>query len=107
MRARIDSGSHLEYRTNRALATAAFAAFALMIPARAVFAARRRPAAAHGATHAAKEAPPEVALSDIHVLGDRPAPFALDAKAAMLIDATTGTEIYAYNEHLKMQPASL
>lgn len=107
MRARIDSGNNLEYRTNRALATAAFVAFALMMPARAAFAARRRPAAAHAATHAAKEAPPEIALSDIHVLGDRPAPFALDAKAAMLIDAATGTEIYAYNEHLKMQPASL
>jgi serine-type D-Ala-D-Ala carboxypeptidase (penicillin-binding protein 5/6) len=103
MRARTYSGSHLENRSTRALATAAFAVFALMIPARAALAARRRPPAAH----ATKEAPPEIALSDIHVLGDRPAPFALDAKAAMLIDATTGTEIYGYNEHLKMQPASL
>ena len=107
MRARIDSGSHLENRPNRALATAAFAAFTLVMPARAALAARRHPAAAHVATRGAKEAPPEIPLSDIHVLGDRPAPFALDAKAAMLIDAGTSAEIYGYNEHLKMQPASL
>jgi serine-type D-Ala-D-Ala carboxypeptidase (penicillin-binding protein 5/6) len=48
-----------------------------------------------------------VPLSSIHVLGDRPAPFALDAKAAFMIDADTGTVLYAYNEHDKMQPASL
>ncbi len=48
-----------------------------------------------------------VPLSSIHVLGDRPAPFALDAKAAFMIDADTGTVLYAYNEHNKMQPASL
>ena len=48
-----------------------------------------------------------VPLSSIHVLGDRPAPFALDAKAAMMIDADTGAVLYAYNEHEKMQPASL
>ena len=50
---------------------------------------------------------PAVPLTSIHVLGDRPAPFALDAKAAMMIDADTGTVLYAYNEHQKMQPASL
>src|SRR5579863_2196770 len=31
-----------------------------------------------------------VPLSAIHVLGDRPAPFALDARAAYMIDADTG-----------------
>ncbi len=46
-------------------------------------------------------------LSQIHVFGDRPAPFALDAKAAMMIDANTGAVLYAYDEHEKMQPASL
>ena len=58
---------------------------------------------------AAKALPeaPAVPLTSIHVLGDRPAPFALDAKAAMMIDADTGTVLYAYNEHQKMQPASL
>ncbi|HSY79652.1 MAG TPA: D-alanyl-D-alanine carboxypeptidase family protein [Verrucomicrobiae bacterium] len=50
---------------------------------------------------------PAVPLTSIHVLGDRPAPFALDAKAAMMIDADTGTVLYSYNEHQKMQPASL
>ena len=53
------------------------------------------------------EEAPAVPLSSIHVLGDRPAPFALDAKAAMMIDADTGAVLYAYNEHEKMQPASL
>ena len=48
-----------------------------------------------------------VPLTSIHVLGDRPAPFALDAKAAIMIDADTGAVLYAYNEHEKMQPASL
>jgi len=53
------------------------------------------------------EEAPAVPLSSIHVLGDRPAPFALDARAAMMIDADTGAVLYAYNEHEKMQPASL
>ena len=50
---------------------------------------------------------PIVPLTSIHVLGDRPAPFALDARAAFMIDADTGAVLYAYNEHEKMQPASL
>ena len=53
------------------------------------------------------EEAPAVPLSSIHVLGDRPAPFALDAKAAMMIDSDTGDVLYANNEHEKMQPASL
>ena len=53
------------------------------------------------------EEPPAVALSQIHVYGERPAPFALDARAAMMIDANTGALLYAYNQHEKMQPASL
>jgi D-alanyl-D-alanine carboxypeptidase (penicillin-binding protein 5/6) len=57
--------------------------------------------------HAPAEENPGIPLNQIHVLGDRPAPFALEAKAAMLIDARSGTVLYAYNEHEKMQPASL
>src|ERR1700688_2118579 len=67
------------------------------------------PACAAGARRrmaASKEAP-AMDLSGIHVYGDRPAPFALDARAAMMIDANTGAVLYAYNEHDKMQPASL
>ncbi len=48
-----------------------------------------------------------IALSQIHVLGDRPAPFALDARAAILVDGKTGVVLYAFNEHQRMQPASL
>ncbi|HEY9158971.1 D-alanyl-D-alanine carboxypeptidase family protein [Candidatus Binatus sp.] len=55
----------------------------------------------------AEEQAPAVPLTAIHVLGDRPAPFALDAKAAMMIDGDTGAVLYAFNEHQKMQPASL
>jgi D-alanyl-D-alanine carboxypeptidase (penicillin-binding protein 5/6) len=58
-------------------------------------------------TKLAPEETPGVPLSAIHVLGDRPAPFALDARAAYMIDADTGAVLYAYNEHEKMQPASL
>lgn len=54
-----------------------------------------------------REAPPAVALNQIHAFGSLPAPFALEAKSAMLIDARTGTELYGFNEHEKMQPASL
>src|SRR5216683_3236272 len=63
-------------------------------------------AGAHRRLAKTKE-PPAMDLSGIHVFGDRPAPFALDAKAAMMIDANTGAVLYAYNEHEKMQPASL
>jgi len=48
-----------------------------------------------------------VPLSDIHVFGDRPAPFALDAKSVMMVDQQTGAVLYSYNEHARMQPASL
>ncbi len=51
--------------------------------------------------------PPPMDLGNIHVLGDRPAPFALYARAAYLIDAQSGDVLYAYNEHQRMQPASL
>ena len=60
----------------------------------------------HGGA-AKKEPPPAVALSDIHVLGDRPAPFALYAKSALMVDQQTGAVLYAFNEHQRMQPASL
>ncbi len=61
----------------------------------------------HPVVKAAPEEAPAVPLNTIHVLGDRPAPFALDARAAIMIDADTGAVLYAYNEHQKMQPASL
>ena len=67
-------------------------------------AARTRPRTSRGA--ASQEAP-AVSLTDIHVFGDRPAPFALDAKSAMMVDQQTGAVLYSYNEHARMQPASL
>ncbi len=87
-------------------ATLTLAAAMLLVVGASPAAARRRAPAR--TQHAAKaEAPPIIPLSQIHVLGDRPAPFALDARAAMLIDATTGETLYSYNEHERMQPASL
>ena len=79
---------------------AAIAAMLALDPAPAAAAARR-------ARRAAAEAPSAVPLEQIHVLGDRPAPFGLNAKAAMMIDARSGATLYSYNEHVKIQPASL
>jgi D-alanyl-D-alanine carboxypeptidase (penicillin-binding protein 5/6) len=61
----------------------------------------------HPVAPQAHEDAPAVPLTSIQVLGNRPAPFALDAKAAIMIDADTGAVLYAFNEHEKMQPASL
>jgi D-alanyl-D-alanine carboxypeptidase (penicillin-binding protein 5/6) len=73
-----------------------------------LIAAGPAPAASRRASHAAaKPSAPTIPLSEIHVFGDHPAPFALDAKAAMMIDERTGTVLYSYNEHERMQPASL
>jgi D-alanyl-D-alanine carboxypeptidase (penicillin-binding protein 5/6) len=55
----------------------------------------------------ARATAPAMPLSEIHVFGGRPAPFALDAHAAIMIDERSGTVLYAYNEHERMQPASL
>jgi serine-type D-Ala-D-Ala carboxypeptidase (penicillin-binding protein 5/6) len=52
-------------------------------------------------------APPIVPLDQIKVFGNRPAPFALQARAAELVALRSGTVLYSYNEHVKMQPASL
>lgn len=80
-------------------------AAALLFPASAP-AARTRPRHTPQ-THHPEPAPAPVSLSAIRVFGGRPAPFALEAKSALLVDARTGTELYAFNEHEKMQPASL
>ncbi len=52
-------------------------------------------------------APPIVPLAQIKAFGGMPAPFALEARSALMIDERTGTQLYAFNEHEKMQPASL
>ncbi len=80
----------------------AMVAAMLALEAAPVAAARR---VRHAA--AAAEGASAVPLDQIHVLGDRPAPFGLNAKAAMMIDARSGATLYAYNEHVKIQPASL
>ena len=85
----------------RALAAALAMVLALAALPHDAFAraARRRVEAA---------APPSAAeLSQVHVLGNRPAPFLLDAHAAVLIDARTGAVLYAWNERMRTQPASL
>ena len=57
--------------------------------------------------HGPKMVVPAVPLNEITVLGNRPAPFALDAHAAVLLNAQSGEMLYAYNAHQRMQPASL
>ncbi len=67
-------------------------------------------AARHAAARARRAAPAEISavpLDQIRVLGNRPAPFGLNAHAAMMIDARSGATLYAYNEHEHIQPASL
>jgi serine-type D-Ala-D-Ala carboxypeptidase (penicillin-binding protein 5/6) len=81
----------------------------ILSPAGFAMAARH---ASHGeedrAPHrAARGAPPAMPLTGIAVFGNRPAPFALDARAAIMIDARSGDLLYAYNQHERMQPASL
>lgn len=51
--------------------------------------------------------PPTVPLKDIHVFDNLPVPFGLEARAALLIDAKSGTVLYAFNEHERIPPASL
>jgi D-alanyl-D-alanine carboxypeptidase (penicillin-binding protein 5/6) len=53
------------------------------------------------------ETVPVAAPKNITMFGNLTAPFFLDAKAALLIDAKTGILLYAFNEHEQMQPASL
>ena len=55
----------------------------------------------------APAAPPPVPPGQIQVFGGGPAPFARNARSQMLIEAHSGQVLYAYNEHLRMQPASL
>ena len=88
---------------------AAIVSIVAMAPSNSAYAAHaRHPSQTRPARHAPASQPAaSVPLSSIHVFGDHPAPFALDAKAAMLIDARTGAVLYSYNEHQKMQPASL
>src|SRR5579885_801875 len=66
-------------------------------------------ASAGAARHYARPSapPPPEPLDAIHVLGSGPAPFALNARAAMLTEFHSGEVLYAYNEHMRMQPASL
>jgi len=66
------------------------------------------PAAGVARHYARATAPPPLEpLERIRVLGSGPAPFALDARAAMLTEFHSGEVLYAYNEHQRMQPASL
>jgi D-alanyl-D-alanine carboxypeptidase (penicillin-binding protein 5/6) len=82
-------------------------AIVVMVVVAATLALEAPPAAARRARRAQAAAPSAVPLDQIHVLGDRPAPFGLNAKAAIMIDARSGATLYAYNEHDKIQPASL
>ena len=66
------------------------------------------PAKAHHVRSAKMaSSPPIVPLAQIQAFGAMPAPFALEAKSALMIDERTGTQLYSFNEHEKMQPASL
>ncbi len=83
-------------------------AIVAMVAAAAMLALGAAPAAAaRRARRAGAAEVSAVPLDKIHVLGDRPAPFGLNAKAAMMVDARSGATLYAYDEHDRIQPASL
>ena len=78
-----------------------FALASLMLASAMAIAAR------HGHGRPRPEPEALMPLNEIRVYGNRPAPFALAAKSAELMAVHSGAVLYAYNEHLKMQPASL
>ena len=94
---------------------AAIAIACILLQGGAALAARHTAAAHRGGSEeeggaprrGARGAAPAIPLNQIRVFGERPAPFALDAHAAIMIDARSGEMLYAYNEHERMQPASL
>jgi len=63
--------------------------------------------APHRLRSQASEPAPAVALNQIHVFGNLPAPFAVAGSAAQLVALHSGTVLYAFNEHARTQPASL
>jgi serine-type D-Ala-D-Ala carboxypeptidase (penicillin-binding protein 5/6) len=79
----------------------AFALLTIMLGSAIAIAARHE----HGRHKS--EPTPLIPLNQIRVYGNRPAPFALAAKSAELMAVHSGAVLYAFNEHLKMQPASL
>ena len=68
-------------------------------------------AAHHAETHHVRSPKHAVtgtaALNQIHVIGNLPAPFAVEGSAAQLVALRSGAVLYAFNEHVKTQPASL
>ena len=101
------SGRYLELKLGSvALACAVIAALAMPAFARHAHAHAR--AAGGGEESGSSAAPPPIVpLDQIHTFGNRPAPFALNAHAAELVALPSGTVLYAYHEHQRMQPASL
>ncbi len=95
----------MRFRKIRSAPATVIAVGALMALSAGVAIAARHPG--HPVKAAAAAPPSLIALSQIHVLDGQLAPFALDARAAMLVDAKSGALIYAYNEHLRIPPASL
>ncbi|HKV53410.1 MAG TPA: D-alanyl-D-alanine carboxypeptidase family protein [Candidatus Binataceae bacterium] len=80
---------------------------AVMLASAPGLAARTARHERQGHAKAKAEAAPIIPLSQIRVYGNRPAPFALNASAAELMALHSGAVLYAYNEHVKTQPASL
>jgi D-alanyl-D-alanine carboxypeptidase (penicillin-binding protein 5/6) len=64
-------------------------------------------AAAHHLRSPKAARPAAIPLNNIHVFGNLPAPFAVAGSAAELVAVHSGTVLYAFNEHVRTQPASL
>lgn len=63
--------------------------------------------ASRGAKHRAPAEPAAVPPAQVTVFDGLAVPFLLQARAAEMIDQRTGTVLYAFDEHQRMQPASL
>jgi D-alanyl-D-alanine carboxypeptidase (penicillin-binding protein 5/6) len=88
----------------RKIVAGAFGAL-LLIP---VVARNADPARApHRVRGKATQTRPSFPLNQIHVFDNLPAPFAVEGSSADLVALHSGTVLYAFNEHVKTQPASL
>ncbi len=92
-------GRQMKYRAVLVLCAVGIIAGALVCEAAKVGGGRRR------LTSTPSES--QISLSQVRVLEGRPAPFVLDARSAVLVPYNSSVYLYAYNEHLRMQPASL
>jgi D-alanyl-D-alanine carboxypeptidase (penicillin-binding protein 5/6) len=78
----------------------------LLIGQAALFGAQRH-AEPHRIRSRAGAPPPAIQLNQIRVYHNLPAPFVVEGNAAELVALRSGATLYAFNENMRTQPASL